>query len=177
MISESAFRGLSALLFPDDRPVYAVVDGAGCSALLPMIARHGVPHVCLYRGELEPDLLEAAPHLVVLGLDDPFTRWLLTEGWDRHWCMTLRADAALSDMRGHLRRLTTARLPDGRVVYFRFHDPRVARVYLPTCDATEIKRFFGPIDTIVIEDERPATALSLTPSPEGVAQARVPLAG
>jgi len=177
MISENAYRGLSALLFPDDRLVYAVVDGAGCSALLPMIARHAVPHVCLYRGELEPELAEAAPYLVSLRPDDPFTRWLLTEGWDRHWSMVARTEASLMEMRGHLRRLTMARLPDGRVVYFRFHDPRVARVYLPTCDAAEIKRFFGPIETIFVEDERPATVLSLTPSAGGVATARVPLAG
>ncbi|MCP4250647.1 MAG: DUF4123 domain-containing protein [bacterium] len=37
--------------------------------------------------------------------------------------------------------------------YFRFYDPRVLRVYLPTCTAEEAQQFFGPIRHILVEAE------------------------
>jgi hypothetical protein len=43
--------------------------------------------------------------------------------------------------------------PDGRILYFRYYDPRVMRVYLPSCNATEMKTVFGPALSYVMEDE------------------------
>lgn len=177
MITEQALRTLAGTLFTDRVPVYAVIDGAGCPALLPMLDRHGVPSVCLYRGELEPELAEAAPYLAELVPESPFTRWFLGEGWDRHWGILLKTDAGLAEVRSHLRHLTMARLPDGRVVYFRFYDPRVTRIYLPTCTPEQAIQFFGPASTILMEGERPATLLRMEPGPEGVLAAHVPLGG
>jgi hypothetical protein len=47
----------------DARNVYAVLDGAAIEDLLPNLAAHNPQHVCLYRGELEPDL-RGPPHPV-----------------------------------------------------------------------------------------------------------------
>ncbi|WP_114860444.1 DUF4123 domain-containing protein [Azospirillum brasilense] len=177
MIAEPALRTLAGTLFTDRVPVYAVIDGAGCPALLPMLDRHGVPSICLYRGELEPELAEAAPYLAELVPDSPFTRWFLGEGWDRHWGILLKTEAGLAEMRSHLRHLTMARLPDGRVVYFRFYDPRVMRVYLPTCTPEEAAHIFGPADSMFMEGESPATLLRMESGPKGVLAAHVPLGG
>jgi len=178
MIPDAALRALAGTLYAEPEPVYAVIDGAGCPALLPMLDRHQVPSVCLYRGELEPELAEAAPYLAQLLPDSPFTRWFLGEGWDRHWGILLRTDATLAEVRRHLRRLTMARLPDQRVVYFRFYDPRVLRVYLPTCNAGEAERFFGPVRTIAMEAPEPRTLLGMTRGPGGeVVESKVPLGG
>jgi hypothetical protein len=35
------------------------------------------------------------------------------------------------------------RLPDGRIVFFRFYDPRVQRLFLPSCDAAQAARLFA----------------------------------
>lgn len=177
MITEQALRTLAGTLFADRLPVYAVIDGAGCPALLPMLDRHGVSSICLYRGELEPELAEAAPYLAELVPESPFTRWFLGEGWDRHWGILLKTDARLTEMRSHLRHLTMVRLPDGRVVYFRFYDPRVARVFLPTCTAEQTVHFFGPASAIFMEGERPATLLRMEAGPDGVLAAPMPLGG
>ena len=58
-------------------------------------------------------------------------------------------------MRRHLRHFLEVQLPDGKQVYFRFYDPRVLRVFLPTCTADEINQFFGPIKQYLMEDEKP----------------------
>jgi len=52
----------------------------------------------------------------------------------------------MTDVRRHLRQFLQAQLPDGRVVLFRFYDPRVWRTYLPTCEPVELQRWFTGID-------------------------------
>lgn len=175
MIADATLQILLDTLYADPLPLYAVIDGAGCPALLPMLDRHAVPSACLYRGELEPDLAEAAPYLAQLDRESPFTRWFLGEGWDRHWGILLRTDASLAEVRRHLRRLTLARLPDQQVVYFRFYDPRVLRVYLPTCTEEELDRFFGPLRSFLMEDPQPGALLRMERGAGALAVATVPL--
>jgi hypothetical protein len=51
---------------------------------------------------------------------------------------------------------------DKEELYFRFYDPRVLRIFLPTCDEDQLNEFFGPVDYFVCEDEDPAFALAFT---------------
>jgi hypothetical protein len=44
---------------------------------------------------------------------------------------------------------------NGKTFYFRFYDPRVLRVYLPTCNAEELDMFFGPVRNFFMENESP----------------------
>jgi hypothetical protein len=45
------------------------------------------------------------------------------------------------------------RTEDGTRLIFRYYDPRVLRVYLPTCRPAELETFFGPIDAFLTEGE------------------------
>ena len=38
------------------------------------------------------------------------------------------------------------------------HDPRVLRVFLPTCTPDELSDFFGPIGSFLVESDQPAHA-------------------
>ena len=40
-----------------------------------------------------------------------------------------------------------------RPVYFRYYDPRVFRVYLPTCNREELETIFGPAVKFFAESE------------------------
>jgi len=42
---------------------------------------------------------------------------------------------------------------------FRYYDPRVLRIYLPTCNAGELSTIFGPITGYIVEDADPWTLL------------------
>lgn len=56
-------------------------------------------------------------------------------------------------IRAHLRSIFTVYDEMGSMFYFRYYDPRVIRTYLPTCTAKESRQFFGPIRSILVEDE------------------------
>lgn len=52
----------------------------------------------------------------------------------------------------HLRKILVVTGDDGNEMYFRYYDPRVLRVFLPTCEPVQLREFFGPIDAFIAED-------------------------
>jgi hypothetical protein len=155
-----------------DTNVYAVLDGASVPDLeLPRLLWKLKPeHVCLYRGELEPDMAEVAPYLVKLEYDHPFTKLVLEKGWGNHWGIFAITDAevGLREMRTHFRKFLMVINPEGKTIYFRYYDPRVLRVYLPTCNAEEMEMVFGPISCYIVEDEDTAVLVRLLGDDEKV---------
>ena len=141
-----------ALFELNDTFVYAVLDGARIGEdLLPKLAETGAEHVCLYRGALPPDLAAAAPYLVRLRRSDAFLAWLLKSGWGKSWGIYAASGADMILMRRHLRRFLVVSSPEGKQLYFRYYDPRVFRVYLPTCTVAEARQVFGPVRQYVME--------------------------
>jgi len=150
---------LHQLLFSqEDISTYAVLDGASVPDLLPKLAEAKEEWACLYRGELEPDMAEVAPYLVKLRAESPFTDWLLSEGWGNHWGIFALTQTGLEALRRHFRHFLRVKDPSSRVLYFRFYDPRVLRVYLPTCNRAEIKTLYGPVRTYIAEDAKTGNA-------------------
>ncbi len=158
--AEELTQALGERLFADaESHVYAILDGASIPELLPHLYEQQPEHVCLYRGELEPDTAEVAPYLALLHPDEEFTVWLLEYGWGQHWGIFAASHADLREMRRHLRSLLTVSDPEGKPVLFRYYDPRVLRMYLPTCNAGELATVFGPIRSFTLEAEDPRVAL------------------
>jgi hypothetical protein len=155
---------IKTYLFDDpDLSVYAIVDGANCADLLDKLYDLRPEFVCLYSGELEPDMAEVAPYLVRLIPDTPFTDWLLRDGWGRSWGIFAVTEADLKSMRRHLRTFLMVHDPDGKPMYFRYYDPRVFRAYLPTCNADETTTVFGPVQSYVLEHKEPRVMLRFRP--------------
>ncbi|MET0645142.1 MAG: DUF4123 domain-containing protein [Pyrinomonadaceae bacterium] len=148
-------------LFADEAAnVYAVLDGASVAELLPRLYELEPEHECLYRGELEPDMAEVAPYLVRLEPETEFADWVLEEGWGRHWGVFAVTDAPLREAHKHFRTFLTVYDPEGKPMLFRYYDPRVLRVYLPTCNGEELRAVFGPVSCYLLEAEDPNTLLS-----------------
>ena len=138
-----------------------MLDGASIPDLLDHLYGDPRPEfICLYRGELEPDMAEVAPYLVRLQPDAPFTDWLLVEGWGKHWGIFALSAADLPVMRRHFRTFLMVKNPEGKQVYFRYYDPRVLRTFLPTCNAEETATVFGPLITYLCEADKPEALLS-----------------
>jgi uncharacterized protein DUF4123 len=162
---ESFTMALRSLLFremPQSPGVqtFAILDGASVPDLLDHLYAHQRPEfICLYRGELEPDMAEVAPYLVRLEPEAPFTEWLLLQGWGRHWGIFARACADLKTMRRHLRGFLMVQDPLDQQLYFRYYDPRVLSLFLPTCDASQLRVVFGPIACFVCETNNGSEAL------------------
>jgi hypothetical protein len=145
---------LGGLLFEaGDELGFAVLDGASVPTLLQSLAEHEPEYVCLYRGELAPDVAEVAPYLVQLEPETDFTRWVISEGWGKHWGIFGASTSDLRTLRHHFRTFLTVYDSDGRPMLFRYYDPRVLRTYLPTCNSGELTTVFGPVQRYLVESE------------------------
>ncbi len=155
--------------------VFAVLDGARSRRIAPWIRLRTLEYECLFRGDLSPRLSDAAPYVVHLKRDDGFTSELLERAWSRAWGIFTRVPdgVSLERHRRHLRTLLRVKDESGRKLVFRFYDPRVLRVYLPTCTGDEAQTFFGPLPEILAESEDGGSLLSYRPARDGVTMQRV----
>ncbi len=150
--------------------VYAILDGASIPNLPHKLWMHEPQHECLFSGELEPSMAESAPYLVKLERDHAFTKMVCESGWGNHWGVFVIAPAEIEffALRRHFRRFLLVLQPDGKRVFFRYYDPRVLRVYLPTCTAEESAFVFGPVCSFVLEAEDPSQMLRFSIDGENV---------
>ena len=143
-------------LFADpETKVYAILDGASVPKMLERLTPHAGEYECLYRGELKPDLAAAAPYLVSLKPDSELTEWIVQQGWGKHWGVFVLSPAELPVLRRHFRTFLIVHTSEGKPLYFRYYDPRVLRVHLPTCNPEELGQMFGPVSAYVMEAEKP----------------------
>jgi len=166
---ETIVNSLKQELFQDGKNTYAILDGASVDGLLTKLDQWKPEFVCLYRGEMTPDLAEVAPYLVRLDRESPFTDWMLENGWGKHWGIFAISEADLGSIRQHFRRLLTVRDESGKPLLFRYYDPRVLRVFLPTCTEKELQEMFGTVSEYVLEGEERTGALRFK---VGTAQAK-----
>ncbi|HWB83850.1 MAG TPA: DUF4123 domain-containing protein [Bryobacteraceae bacterium] len=163
MIDEAAAQQVISRLWDrgatDQGSAWAVLDGARDDRVYAMVDSARYRRSCLYAGNLPWQLEMTAPYLVQLYPDDASTIHLVRTAWGNSWGIFLRADESAEQLRRHLR--TFLRVTDytGRRLVFRYYDPRVMRVYLPTCRPSELRFVFGPIRYYLMEDEDPRTVL------------------
>ncbi len=157
--------------------VYAVLDGARDRRIEPMVRLSRLERTCLYAGKLSARMQAAAPYVVHLARDARFTRELLEAGWGKSWGFftIVPVDVTLEQHRRHLKNLLRVKDESGRILVFRFYDPRVLRHYLPTCTGDEAKQFFGPIPQIVVEAENGTNMLSYSRRATGIKERRLTL--
>jgi hypothetical protein len=148
------------------QPLYAVLDGARDPRVRRWVFDTRAPAWCLYRGAIPPALEDAAPWLLRLVPGHPYVDDFFGRLWGQSWGILLTSAAPSRELRRHLRRFLRVRTEEGRILAFRYYDPRVLRVYLPTCTPSESASFFGPITSLVAEAEdasvhvfRPASAV------------------
>ena len=139
--------------------LFAVLDGASVADLREKLHLHRPEHECLFDGELEPDMAQVAPYLVRLEPNTEFSDWLIGQGWGKHWGVFAVASADLRALYQHFRKFLIVYGPDGQPLRFRYYDPRVLRIYLPTCNAEELRIVFGPVAAYLLEGEEPDTLL------------------
>ncbi len=149
---------LSEYLFRKNSYTYAVLDGAAVPDLPVKLHEMRPPHICLYRGELPPDLIYVAPYLVQIMPGLEFTDWLFAECWGKHWGIFAQSRLTMTGMRKHFRSLLTVYDETGKPLLFRYYDPRVFLTYVPTCNAAELELFFGKVNYYFAESGD-ATAL------------------
>jgi hypothetical protein len=140
------------LLRRQREPVFAALDAARDDGVLRLL--RGAPDAecqSLYDGAEGERLAGAAPYLVRLPRSGTLLGEVVAAGWGASWGIFLSSDAPFVEVRRQLRRFLLVELDDRREVYFRFYDPRVLRVFLPTCTPKQALEFFGPIQSFLAE--------------------------
>lgn len=129
--------------------VHMLADGAADPELAARIRLGKLDHDCLFAGPLTARLQAAAPWLVHLSPASAQTRELIGRA-ARHQGILVSAPAHVStrQLRLHFKKLLWVRDEDGRELYFRFYDPRVLAIYLPTCTPEEKRIVFGPVQAL-----------------------------
>jgi hypothetical protein len=197
---------LLGLLREDFQPLYAILDGARSPQIYKMLVEArdearksseaenpsaagptyqppatgmlegGAQYESLYEGWSKAELTLFAPYLVSLPPWSKLLETLVNKGWGKSWGIYLTCPMAFADVRQHFRHFLMVNMPDGNQVYFRFYDPRVLRVYLPTCTPEEIAYFYGPVSRFATENEKPETLLEFVRRQTGMKSNIVPLA-
>ncbi|QJE01796.1 DUF4123 domain-containing protein [Massilia forsythiae] len=144
----------------DGQHVHWILDGARDRAIVPLVRTSGLEHVCMFSGPLHPRLEAAAPYLVRLPASSEAACELLRRGWGRSWGILITADAALTldQLRLHLKKFLRVKTEDGRTLAFRYYDPRVLNIFIPTCTNAEFKTFLGPVTRLLAETNGGAAA-------------------
>ena len=132
---------------------FVVLDGAVTPAVRDLLNQAGVFYQSLYEGEQAADLAVNGPYLVEIEKGGKMLPFLLKVGWGNSWGIFLSTKMDFAETRKHLRHFLIVDLEGGQKVLFRFYDPRVMRVFLPTCNAEQRKEFFGQIEQILVESE------------------------
>ncbi|MCE7070777.1 DUF4123 domain-containing protein [Dyadobacter sp. CY327] len=115
-------------------------------------------HTSLYPGKGAQDetLLSVAPFLFKYPYTADFEEFLLSDGWGHSWGLWVQSNTEFEELYQHFMRFLIVQTEEGQELYFRFYDPRVLRIFLPTCDQDQLAEFFGPVSQFIMEDEDPA---------------------
>lgn len=140
--------------------VHWLLDGARNPRIAPLVKSSGLLYSCLFSGDLHPRLQAAAPYLVKLHPGLQGTTDLLREGWGQAWGIFTISDSEVShaQQRLHLKKFLRVKTEQGETLAFRYYDPRVLNVYLPSCTPDETRTFLGPQTALIAESDDGAIA-------------------
>ena len=130
---------------------YTILDAARDDKIYPELINADIDSLCLYLGDKAVELANVAPYLLSLKKEDPFTQWLMDTGWGKSWGIFLQSPASLPELQRHFRKFLMVYDEKGTPLYFRYYDPRVLRVYLPTCNESDLQILFGPVERYYVE--------------------------
>jgi hypothetical protein len=133
--------------------LYALLDAARDPAIYRGLQSFAATEdiLCLYQGPTAEELAAVAPYLVRLGPRMDVFNWLWDKGWGASWGIFVWSTEPMEQLRAHFRRLTKVRTESATVLLFRFYDPRVLSVFLPTCGPAQIGEIFGPVMRFFVE--------------------------
>ncbi|MGH9344607.1 MAG: DUF4123 domain-containing protein [Terriglobia bacterium] len=166
---------LLALLRRDFQPLFGLLDAAREPSVLKVLIESREECQSLFEGPQGDQLAHFAPYLVRLAPDSQMLDTLAHLAWGKNWGVYLTCDRSFAEVRKHLQYFLRVTLDGHREAFFRYYDPRVLRLFLPTCLPEEIDQFFGPIRYYLMEDEKGGALLRFSNSGRGAGLRTLPL--
>ena len=151
----------------DGGQLFALLDAARTDEVLAKLAKAEAQYESLFRGRKEEPLFDVSPFLVVCKAETELFGWLTSDGWGQSVGVFFTSADSFSNLFTHFQKFLMVKEEGGDELYFRFYDPRVLQVYLPTCTAQEISLFFGNVSRFMMESGDGKSILSFVPGRSG----------
>jgi hypothetical protein len=113
----------------------------------------------IYECRREDILAKVAPYVFSFPHSKEFSNFILINGWGNSWGALGVSRSPLENLQKHFQKFLKVKTEDNQELYFRFYDPRVLKIFLPTCDKQQILEFFGPVDSFIVEGETKEEAI------------------
>lgn len=156
---------LLKMLSSQPQALMALIDAAHDAEVLDLLRGSKEHFHSLYRPEQKATI---APYLVGLPPGSEMLRQMIKRGWGRGWGVYLTCSFSIEQLRDYFRSSLMVSLPDGTELFSRFYDPRFFRGFLTSCTANEAEKFFGPVSSYLMEDERSEILLEFRMGNRGV---------
>ena len=143
-------------------PNYIVLDAARMGMDMETAKELNPDFKCLYQGKTELELAGVAPFLFTYTSNSEFKQWFEKFSVGNSWGVLFHSHLPFSELYKHCRRFLIVKNDGDQEMYFRFYDPRVLRIFLPSCNRVQLKEFFGPINSFIVEDEYPNSMVQFT---------------
>ncbi len=136
-------------------PLYAILDAARSERILELLHESVEEYCSLYEGPKGESLEEVAPYLVRLPKESWLLKSLVYEGWGSSWGIYLTSSQPLLALRRHFRRFLMVEQEGAAadMLYFRFYDPRVMLMFLPTCTGDQQRVLLEVVEVYLYEGE------------------------
>ena len=142
-----------------DCSYYLLFDSAKSEANINRAVHQNKLYQSLYKGRSEEDLADVAPYLFSFEFKSNFSNWYLENGWGNSWGVFVQSQCDFEQVYTHFRKFLLVKTENGQELYFRFYDPRVLKIFLPTCDKKQIIEFFGPVESFIVEGDTKEEAI------------------
>ncbi|MEO7595171.1 MAG: DUF4123 domain-containing protein, partial [Byssovorax sp.] len=131
----------------------------------------------LYEGMKGEALARQAPYLVRVPKGSRLSEQLVLEGWGNAWGIYLTCQRPFKEVRSQLRRiLMVANDQTGERMFFRFYDPQMLRLFLPTCAVRQKEQIFGEIGAFLVAGRDDGVVkLTAREAPAFLTSARAPV--
>jgi len=148
------------------KKIYVILNAGADPGIPERLEWLDAEYVSLYKGTPEEKYNDMAPYLVHLSAKGKnqaeLEKWVSHKFMGRDRTIFVESRADINVLLTHFQKFTLVMDESGRGLFFRFYDPRVLRVYLPTCSPEESEYIFGPdIAAFFMESEDGGAALSV----------------
>lgn len=147
-----------------ENQLFAVLDAARDRRVRALLAACSETHESLFDGEKGQRLAEYAPYLVQLSLGSPLLDVLVNDAWGESWGVYLIGLRPFKEIRRRLRRsLMVYDEETEKKLLFRFYDPRVLRVFWPTCSTRQRSEMVGAEISAFLLEAQDTSLIRLVP--------------
>jgi len=153
--------------------LYAILDACDQPLIPPKMQDLGeTKALSLFKGSAQEDYWAIAPYLA--RVDVLLLRWLYEHLWEQSWGIFVLSKANLEELHQHFRKYLVVKLPEGKNWFFRFYDPNILAMFLPTCGQQQLTSFCGPVRAFAVCTDIAGTVrLFQNPSTVGPAQSGI----